>query len=148
MANTFRGLIGLVLILAGLHEPERVESGCDDHIACTALAVLAEANGEPFVGQVQVARVILARGPNPCETIVAKGQFAGIEDWPPPRDPHRWGERAWRIALAAAWIAKESTWESPCEGDTHFYAHDAVTPAWAAEACVIDNHTFTTPRKP
>lgn len=142
--NSLRGLIGLALILAGLHDPEP-ESGCPDQIQCAALAVVSEANGESFLGQVAVARVIFERGRDACSVIQAPGQFAGIEDWPPPRDPYRWGAKAWRIALAAAWVARESTWEAPCDGSTHFYRFDAVSPAWAGESCIIGNHAFTKP---
>ena len=139
MTDTIRGLIGLVVILAGLHEPE---TECPPQVDCAALAVWSEARGEPIEGQIAVAEVVLARG-EPCEVIQAPGQFEGVERMPYPRQPWVRDPHGWRVALAAAWIAQERLWPTACAGSTNFYAHAKVTPAWAGEPCVISQHTFT-----
>lgn len=122
MSDTLRGVLGLVLILAGLHEPE---TDCPPQLDCSAMIVFSEARGEP------------------CDVMNAPGQFHGIRDWPVPRDPEAIDARAWRMALAASWIAQERLWQSECAGSTHFYAHEKVTPEWAGKPCVIAGHTFT-----
>ena len=139
MSDTLRGLIGLVVILAGLHEPE---TECPPQIDCLALSVWAEARGEPIKGQIAVAEVVLSRG-EPCEVIQAPGQFEGVERMPYPREPWKRDPYGWRLALAAAWTAMETDMQTDCAGSTHFYAHDTVTPEWAGEPCVISQHTFT-----
>lgn len=139
MSDTLRGVLGLVLILAGLHEPE---TDCPPQLDCSAMIVFSEARGEPIVGQVAVAEVVYQRG-EPCDVMNAPGQFHGIRDWPVPRDPEAIDARAWRMALAASWIAQERLWQSECAGSTHFYAHEKVTPEWAGKPCVIAGHTFT-----
>lgn len=139
MSDTLRGLIGLLAILAGLHEPE---TECPPQMDCLALAVWSEARGEPIEGQIAVAEVVLARG-EPCEVIQAPGQFEGVERMPYPREPWKRDPYGWRLALAAAWTAMETDMQTDCAGSTHFYAHDKVSPAWAGEPCVISQHTFT-----
>lgn len=138
--STIRGIIGLVAIMAGLHEPETV---CPPQLDCAALSVWAEARGESFEGQIAVAEVVYKRG-EPCDVIQQPGQFVGVELMPYPRQPWVSDPYGWRIALAAAWIAQERLWTTQCAGATHFYAHDLVTPKWAGESCVIGGHTFTT----
>ena len=144
MSDTLRGLIGLVVMLAGLHEPE---TECPPQIDCVALAVYSEARGEPIEGQIAVAEVVYQRG-EPCDVIQQPGQFEGVERMPYPREPWVRDPHGWRIALAAAWIAQERLWPTACAGSTHFYAHDKVSPAWAGEPCVISQHTFTTASNP
>lgn len=86
--------------------------------------------------------VVYQRG-EPCDVMNAPGQFHGVRDWLVPRDPEAIDARAWRIALAASWIAQERLWPTECAGATHFYAHEKVTPEWAGKPCVIAGHTFT-----
>lgn len=140
MNDTLRGLLGLVAILAGLHEPE---TECPPQIDCLALAAYGEARGEPIEGQIAVAEVVLARG-EPCDVIQQPGQFEGVERMPYPRQPWIKDPMGWRLALAAAWAAMETDMVTDCAGSTHFYAHGQVTPEWAGEPCVIANHSFTT----
>ncbi len=144
MSDTLRGILGLVLILAGLHEPE---SDCPPQVDCAAIVVFSEARGEPIAGQIAVAEVVYQRG-EPCDVMNEPGQFHGIRDWPVPRDPEAIDARAWRIALAASWIAQERLWQTECVGSTHFYAHGKSRPAWAGEPCVISQHTFTNASNP
>ena len=139
MTDTIRGLIGLVVILAGLHEPE---TECPPQVDCAAIVVFSESRNQPIEGQIAVAEVVYQRG-EPCDVMNEPGQFHGVRDWPVPRDPEAIDPHAWRVALAAAWIAQERLWQTECAGSTHFYAHDKVSPEWAGEPCVISQHTFT-----
>lgn len=139
MNDTIRGVIGLIIMLAGLHERE---ADCPPQLECSAIAVFSEARGETIEGQIAVAEVVYQRG-EPCAAIAEPGQFRGVLDWPTPRAPEAIDARSWRIALAASWIAQEQLWRTRCAGSTHFYAHGTVAPGWAGEPCIIGNHTFT-----
>lgn len=142
MNDTLRGLIGLVVILAGLHEPE---TECPPQLDCAAIVVFSEARNQPIEGQIAVAEVVYARG-EPCDVYDDPDQFHGVRDWPTPRNPEAIDAHAWRVALAASWIAQERLWPTQCAGATHFYAHGEVAPEWAGEPCPIADHTFTASR--
>ena len=116
MNDTIRGLVGLVVILAGLHEPE---TGVRRRWIAQQSWFSASRN-QPIEGQIAVAEVVYQRG-EPCDVMNEPGQFHSVRDWPAmPRDPEAIDPHAWRVALAAAWIAQERLWPTECAGSTHF----------------------------
>lgn len=139
MNNTIRGLIGLVVMLAGLHEPE---TECPPQIDCVAAAIYTEGRSTSFAEQVAIGEVVMQRGNDPCETISKPNQFHGIRDAKKPMSPWNEDPHAWNVALLAAVTAMEGFAKSPCFGSDHFWSGE--TPSWASnfDVCELGHHTF------
>ena len=125
-------------------------------LVCTALAVYAEARGESWFGQALVAQVVVNRelalgaDSDACDVINQPGQFAGIEQWPYPRQPWREDRHAWDMALdvATAVITRDFYVPPPCQRATNFRARD--TPGWSdlTLICTVGGHDFYAPALP
>lgn len=120
-------------------------------VACIALAVFAEARGEPFDGQALVADVVLNRAESEqrsaCDIVQAEGQFA-VADWPLPRRPWRIDPAAWQRAIVVAQAVASGDYyiPPPCQGATFFWRKDGAAPAWAGASvrllCEVGDHAF------
>lgn len=117
----------------------------DDETACLAGAVYFESHGEPLVGQLAVAKVILNRvrsgryAPTICGVVTQPSQFSFVHDGVMP-DPPRGA--AFRTALAIAEIARGDQWADPSDGALAFHAR-RVSPGWAMRrVATIGNHVF------
>lgn len=132
--------------------PETITS--EREIECLARAIYFEARGEPELGQMAVAQVIINRVKNPdypddvcgvvyqnrnwfrrCQFTFACDQFSDVV-----RD-----ERAWQTALriATSYAAGEA-WVPAVGAATHYHAIQ-VSPRWAGEmreVKTIDRHIF------
>lgn len=116
-------------------------------IECITTAIYHEARGEPFMGQVAVAHVIMNRvranrwGDTPCSVVYQPAQFTDIEKCQPDRDSSAWKE-AERIAI----VTYNGLDEDPTNGATHYFSHTKIKPPWwAAKKEVyarLYNHTF------
>ncbi|MBO90054.1 MAG: hypothetical protein CMP14_11075 [Rickettsiales bacterium] len=128
--------------------------GAQSDIECLALNVYFEARGEPFVGKMAVAHVVLNRmrdrrfPATACKVVKQGGdrvrhncQFSWWCDGKSDRPRHR---AAWATSLA---VAKEAYWgfaEDPTRGALWYHA-DYVDPAWNDDFVrmrVIGKHIF------
>ena len=133
--------------------PIRARSARHD-IECLALNVYFEARGEPFIGKIGVAHVVLNRMrdhrfPASACMVVKQGdyrvrhncQFSWWCDGKSDRPRHR---TAWATSLA---VAKEVYWgfvEDPTRGALWYHA-DYVDPSWNdvfVQTRVIGKHIF------
>lgn len=126
---------------------------------CIALAIFYEARGEPQLGQVAVAQVILnrsaSRGMNACEVLVEKGQFS----FKPERYfKKQWhdggyklvldestlptGKKGWENSVISAQLAQK---QRNSMGNIEFFHAVYVQPAWGNRyrwVMRIGNHVF------
>lgn len=108
-------------------------------LQCLATNVYHESRGEPWEGQVLVAKVVLNRvnlgfARNACEAVYSPNQFSWTANPAPILN-----KAAYEIALAAAKAAY--LWESPA---THFHA-TYVNPRWNQKLTKLEqigNHVF------
>jgi len=133
--------------------PIRARSARYD-IECLALNVYFEARGEPFIGKIAVAHVVLnrmrdRRFPASACMVVQQGgdrvrhncQFSWWCDGKSDRPRHR---TAWATSLA---VAKEVYWgfvEDPTRGALWYHA-DYVDPSWNdvfVQTRIIGKHIF------
>ena len=117
----------------------------DDQLACLAGAVYFESKGEPLLGQLAVARVILNRtrsGAYPgsiCGVVMQRSQFSFVRGGVMPSAPDG---TQYRTALAIAEIALSDQWQDPSDGALSFHAR-RVSPGWAmTQVATIGNHIF------
>ena len=116
-------------------------------ITCIATAVYHEARGEPSIGQVAVAHVILNRvsarqwGNIPCEVVYQPYQFTNIELAAPD-----YTSKEWQEALEIARRSVSGFLPDPTGGATHYYAPERVETPWWAKALTylvdIGGHRF------
>lgn len=131
------------------------------HLHCLADNIFHEAGGEPFMGQVAVARVVMNRikhgfAPNPCQVIYQSSnvpdpenegetkkvcQFSWVcagKDSPPKSNPKY--QTALEIARK---ILEEDKWREDIPNNILFFHNTDVNPLWRyKEAMTIGNHVF------
>ena len=119
-------------------------------IACLATAIYFEARGEPMVGQVAVAQVIMnrvydERFPNSICDVVTQGEYYSWNKSMPIKNRCQFSfwcdgkpenmkdeiARQWAYNVAEATIV--STFYDTTEGATHYHA-DYVIPDWSTNA--------------
>lgn len=100
---------------------------------CLVSAIYFEARGESLIGQLAVAEVVLNRvedrkfASTVCGVIRQPYQFSFVKAGRIP-DPPR-GTRAWRRAVAIAYIAQMKLWKTNASRSLYYHA-DYVAPAW------------------
>lgn len=115
---------------------------------CLATAVIHEAQGEPLLGQVAVAHVILNRqksGKYPediCDIIYQPKQFTDIHKTHPNRK-----SKVWEHALIIAQMTYTGKVPDPTKGSMYFFAPKLLSkpPRWAKEfifTVQIGDHKF------
>jgi len=131
-------------------------------ILCMAVAIYFEARGEPFIGQMAVANVIMnrvedSRYPNDTCSVVEQGPTYTWAKHYPVRNkcqfsfycdgksdaPNR-NSQAWNTALTVATGAKFKMYYDVTEGATHYHA-TYVNPSWAerkTKTVQINDHIF------
>ena len=126
-------ICGIPLILAVVAAEGGITPNMDPtDIDCLATAIYKEARGEPVLGQLAVAQVVLNRGTNICRTVNQPGQFS----W---RANSRlyYDEDAYNLArtiLNRGYALRRFT-------ATHFH-NLTVTPNWTGYLITIGNHKF------
>lgn len=118
----------------------------DEQLRCLAGAIYFESKGEPLVGQLAVARVILNRaeagrfGGSPCAVVKQRGQFSFVRGGRIPAiDTNR---PAYRTAVAIAKVAMADAWDSSAGRALYFHAR-RVSPRWNhTRVASIGNHIF------
>ena len=113
---------------------------------CLAGGVYFESKGEPLIGQLAVAEVILNRAKSgrfattACGVILQPGQFSFVRGGGFP--PIAKGGRDWRTAVAIARIAQENAWSSGV-GKALFFHATHVSPRWRlTRVAALGNHIF------
>lgn len=115
----------------------------DSEIECLAVAVYHEARGEPRLGQLAVAQVVVNRARSGrfartlCGVVAQPGQFPFKTQAAHRRNPGQW-ERALAVARQV------SDAETPSVAGGALYFHAArVAPGWRrARVAAIGNHIF------
>lgn len=135
----------------------RVPEVMDDDMKCLAQAVYFESRGEPLIGQLGVAQVILNRSKDPrfpssvCGVIHQRGtksasscQFAfacdGRSDEPPATSD-------WEMAKSVAFVAMEDAWHDVTGNAIFFHAKHA-SPQWRhrmEKTATLGQHVFYRP---
>ena len=131
--------------LAAAVAAQDITGDADDDLRCLAASVYFESKGEPLVGQLAVAEVILNRveskrfGAGVCGVVLKPGQFSFVRGG---RIPDIDEDRAtYRTALAVAKVALAEAWDSPAENALYFNSRRAGGFAKTRVAS-IGNHIF------
>lgn len=118
----------------------------DEQAQCLASAVYWESKGEPLVGQLAVAEVIINRArsgrfaPTLCGVITQRSQFSFVRGGRIPTPPRT--AAAWRTAVAIAHIALDDRADSPVSTALFFHAN-YVSPGWRLRRLAsVGNHIF------
>lgn len=113
---------------------------------CLAGAVYFESKGEPLLGQLAVAEVILNRAKSGrfpssvCGVVFQPSQFSFVRGGSLP--PINKSSRAWREAVAISTIATNKSWSSGV-GRALFFHADHVSPGWRlTRVAALGNHIF------
>ncbi|WP_438728515.1 cell wall hydrolase [Parasphingorhabdus sp. DH2-15] len=134
---------------ASLRELVSLQNGAvelSEEMRCLAGAVYFESKGEPLLGQLAVAKVVINRAkssrfPNSyCGVVYQKRQFSFVRGGRMPRI--RTGTRAWRNAKAIAQIADQQAWSTPVDNALFFHAR-RISPRWRlTRVGTVGNHVF------
>lgn len=135
-------MIKIITMLAalGAHDVPRKD------INCLATVIYHEARGEPLIGQMAVAHVVMNRvrsdkyPDNICDVVYQPYQFSYIDKAIPD-----WNSKAWDAAVREAVYTYFGLTDDVSIGATHYYAHNKVNPDWASykpTKIVLGGHTF------
>lgn len=125
-----------------------VSEELSDQMQCLAGAIYFESRGEPLLGQLAVAQVIINRAESErfpssyCGVVHQRGQFSFVRNGHMP--VIKTSSPAWASARAIAKIAHEGLWDSEA-GDALYFHADYVKPRWARKKLArasISGHTF------
>ncbi|MCL4671556.1 MAG: cell wall hydrolase [Sphingomonadaceae bacterium] len=117
-------------------------------LECLAGAIYFEARGEPLMGQLAVAEVIINRSQSGrfpatyCGVVRQPGQFSFVRKGAIPQA--RRASQAWRNAVAVAQIAHGDQWQTHA-GDALYFHARSVRPSWSHRKqalATIDSHIF------
>lgn len=123
------------------------EAALDEQLECLAGAIYFEARGEPLVGQLAVAEVIVNRAASGrfpasyCGVVTQRSQFSFVKGGRMPAAPT--GSSLYQRARAIAQIAHRDLWSSAAK-DAQFFHAARVSPGWSGKkmAARIGNHVF------
>ena len=125
-----------------------VDGALAAELECLAGAIYFEARGEPLMGQLAVAEVIINRSQSGrfpatyCGVVRQPGQFSFVRKGAIPQT--RRGTQAWRNAVAVARIAHGDQWQTHA-GDALYFHARSVRPSWSHRKqalATIDSHIF------
>ena len=118
----------------------------DAESECLARAVYWESKGEPLVGQLAVAEVIINRSRSGrfastiCGVVRQRGQFSFVRGGHIPAAPQ--ASRDWRTAVAIAEIARRDLADGGAPRALFFHARRA-RPGWRlTRVATVGNHVF------
>ena len=117
-------------------------------LECLAGAIYFEARGEPLMGQLAVAEVIINRSQSGrfpatyCGVVRQPGQFSFVRKGAIPQARRQ--SQAWNNAVAVARIAHGDKWQTHA-GDALYFHARSVRPSWSHRKqalATIDSHIF------
>jgi spore germination cell wall hydrolase CwlJ-like protein len=131
-----------------------------EQIKCMAVNIYHEAGGEPYMGQVAVARVVMNRvlhgfASNPCKVIyqmttrwnpntersTTHCQFSWVCQH--KKEPHKDNPIYVQAEEIARQILDENKWKDEISSDLLFFHNNKVNPRWPYyEKLIIGNHVF------
>lgn len=132
-----------------------------EHLRCLANNIYHEASGEPFMGQVAVARVVMNRikhgfAANPCRVIYQSTMIANADN---PQVPKKVCQFSWvcegkkapdrntasyqNAESIAIKVLTEDAWKDKIPTNVLFFHNATVNPGWLYHRVMtIGNHTF------
>lgn len=132
-----------------------------DQLNCMALNIYFEARGEPFMGQVAVARVVMNRvlhkdfPKDPCRVIYQKHEILDADtgssktvcqfSWVCENLPHppHWNEQFQMAKQIARDVLQTNKWSELLSTNTLFFHNINVKPGWFhRQVEIIGNHVF------
>lgn len=132
-------LVALPLFLGWAQNDQKITWLDRKELRCLVENVYHEARGEPFEGQIAVARVTLNRvgkwASTVCETVYQQAQFS----WTAKKDRSINDKQAYAVAWQAAWMSRDYPLEA-----THYHT-TKVRPKWSRslnKVTQINNHIF------
>ncbi|HEU0045500.1 cell wall hydrolase [Sphingomonas sp.] len=118
----------------------------DEHVRCLASAVYFESKGEPLVGQLAVAQVIINRSKsgrfasNVCGVVKQRGQFSFVRGGAIPAVD---GTRAaYRTAVAVAKVAMSDIWQAEAAADALYFNGVRAGLRGLKRVATIGGHAF------
>lgn len=115
-------------------------------LSCLASAIYFEARGEPLIGQLAVASVVVNRAESGrfpssyCGVVHQPSQFSFVRGGKMPTI--RKNSVAWKRACALAAIADQGLWDSPVP-DALFFHATYVKPRWKLQRIAqVNTHIF------
>lgn len=117
----------------------------NDSLQCLAGAVYFESKGEPLVGQLAVAEVIINRAKSGrfpsdvCDVVTQRGQFSFVRGGHIPAIS---AGKAYRTAIAVAKVALASAWNSPAPKALFFNTPNCSPGGRLTKIAAIGNHIF------
>jgi N-acetylmuramoyl-L-alanine amidase len=133
---------------ASLSDAVAAQSGTieDEHLRCLASAIYFESKGEPLVGQLAVAQVIINRtksgrfASNVCGVVKQRGQFGFVRGGVIPAvDASR---SAYRTAVAVAKVALTEAWEAEAAADALYFNGVRAGLRGLKRVATIGGHAF------
>jgi spore germination cell wall hydrolase CwlJ-like protein len=121
------------------------EAASSDALQCLAGAIYFESKGEPLVGQLAVAEVIINRAKSGrfpsdvCDVVTQRGQFSFVRGG---RIPTISAGKAYRTAIAVAKVALASAWNSPAPKALFFNTPNRAPGGRLTKIAAIGNHIF------
>lgn len=133
--------------LAELVAVHAASTTLDEESECLARAVYWESRGEPLVGQLAVAEVVINRArsgrfaPTLCGVVRQPYQFSFVRRGYIPQPPQ--GSRDWRNAVAIARIATDRLAAGGAPNALFFHAR-RINPGWRrlTRIATVGNHVF------
>lgn len=135
-------MIRLLLVLAILAQPV---SASTTQLNCLAETIYYEARGEPEIGQLAVAYVVLNRQRHPdfpdtiCKVVYQKGQFSWSAKKPSIRSSKAWN-KAKQLAQKA--VIKYALSEDNTKGAIYFQVSGRKQSYHKRKTTEIGNHSF------
>ncbi len=121
------------------------ETGLNADMNCLATAVYFESKGEPLLGQLAVARVILNRAssgrfaPTVCGVVKQPSQFSFVRGGGLPAVA---SNAQWKRAVGIARVALDKLAKGPAADALYFHAR-RVAPNWGKrQVAAVGNHIF------
>lgn len=129
-------------------------------VKCLAVTIYGESRGEPIIGQIAVAYIIMNRAVKKtvCSVVLAPKQFSIFNNNSKlkavamsldqePLQKNSLDERSWALAKEIANMVIRRNVEDPTTGSTHYLAYKSLhsIPLWTykfTKIAQIGNHTF------
>lgn len=144
--------------VVGQEETKTIKIINPKHVKCLAMAIYYESGGEPLIGQIAVARVIMNRvlhgfGSDPCSVVYQSTTVTNDEgsrrmcqfNWvcEGKSTPSENNPRYAKAVSIATQVLEEDKWNDILPNNTLFFHSITVAPRWVyKQVTTIGNHVF------